>query len=80
MSKYEPINREDAFAYQFEDDVKVLKQLALVNEDTFEKGLKTLEAHIAAYRNKTLKRTVTKTKNKHKAQQAYMAKNYPHLI
>lgn len=32
MSKYEPKNQEEAFCYQFEDDIKLLKRYALLND------------------------------------------------
>lgn len=57
MSRLDPKNREQAFAYQFEDDVRVLHNISLAEPDKFEKGLSTLEAHIAAYRNKRLAAT-----------------------
>ncbi len=47
--KYEPKNREEAFCFQFEDDVKMLHSVALVGESYFKQGLETLKTHIAAY-------------------------------
>jgi len=50
MSRIEPKNRMEAFCYQFEDDVKLLKALALVGRDAaFWQSLNTLKAHIKAY-------------------------------
>jgi len=49
MSKFDPKTREQAFAYQFEDDVKKLKSLSLLNKEAFKQKLSTLQAHIDAY-------------------------------
>ena len=79
MSRLEPINREDAFTYQFEEDVRVLKCLARQGEADFEKGLQTLEAHISAYRNKNLRKASEKAQKKNAETQAYLKKNFPKL-
>lgn len=49
--KLEPKSREQAFAFQFEDDIKSLKGFALISEEMFNWGLTTLETHIAAYKH-----------------------------
>jgi hypothetical protein len=49
--RLEPRNREQAFSYQFEDDVRVLKALSLIGEKEFKKGLQTLRDHMNAYEN-----------------------------
>ena len=54
MNKHEPKNREEAFTYQFEDDIKVLRTLSQLihRKDSFEQrkpfydALETLKAHI----------------------------------
>lgn len=51
MSKYEPKNREEAFAYQIEDDIKLLHSLSMLNDTaSYEKQLQTIEQRIASYR------------------------------
>ena len=52
MSRLNPKNREEAFTYQFEDDVKVLRACAHNSEDAFNRALTTLETHIKSYRKK----------------------------
>lgn len=79
MSRLEPRNREEAFTYQFEDDVRVLRCLSMQDEEAFQKGLATLETHIAAYRSIRLKNKVDKAKKKSKEQQEYMKKHFPSL-
>jgi len=49
MSKIDPKTREQAFAYQFEDDVKKLKSISLLNKEAFKQNLATLQAHIDSY-------------------------------
>lgn len=49
MSKLEPKTREEAFVHQFEDDVKKLKSLSILNKEAFKQNLATLQAHIDAY-------------------------------
>ena len=48
-SKHNPRNREQAFAYQFEDDVKKLISLSLLNKEAFIKHLVVLKTHILSY-------------------------------
>lgn len=51
LNKLEPKNKEMAFYFQFEDDLKLLKSGALLDSKTvFEHGLQRLEAHIISYR------------------------------
>jgi hypothetical protein len=40
MSKQLPNTREEAFAYQFEDDVKILHSMAVMSKEGFRKHLK----------------------------------------
>jgi hypothetical protein len=47
MSKYNPRNFMEALTYQLEEDVRVLRCLALQGSiKDFKKGLKTMDAHI----------------------------------
>lgn len=48
MSRQLPKTREEAFAYQFEDDVKILYLMSSSKED-FKKHLAVLQARIDAY-------------------------------
>lgn len=80
MSRLDPKNREDAFCYQFEDDVRVLKCHASGGDEAgFEKMLQTLEVHIAAYRNKNLRKKSIAVAKKHKEQEAWLNETFPHL-
>lgn len=79
MSRFEPKNREEAFTYQFEDDVKMLRAIAFEGEKKFEHALSTLEGHILAYRSARLKTACKKTKKKNEEREKYMKKHYPHL-
>lgn len=54
MSRIDPVNREQAFAYQFEDDVKVLHSMAVLDREAFRKHLAVMQAHIDAYNNMEL--------------------------
>lgn len=55
MSRLDPKNREEAFSYQLEDDVKMLKVASLSGEKEFEQALQRLETTINAYKNKRLR-------------------------
>ena len=81
MSRLDPKNREEAFTYQFEDDVKMLKVASLSGEKEFEQVLKRLEVHIGAYRSKRLRNMCAKAEKKSKEQDAYiyMEKNFPYF-
>lgn len=47
MSKLEPKNRKEAFCYQFEDDIKLLKSFALLDDQNeYLKQLGIIEMHI----------------------------------
>ena len=79
MSRIDPKNREEAFAHQFEDDVKILHSLALLNKESFKKHLAVVQAHIDAYNDKGLQESCDDAVHRHKVQQAYMKDNYPGL-
>lgn len=64
MSRIDPKNREEAFTYQFQDDVKMLKVASLHGEKEFEQVLQRIEATIGAYRNKRLRKNCEKAKKK----------------
>lgn len=49
MSKFEPKNKEEAFTYQWEDDVRHLRSLALLSEKEFQAYLKIFKQHIESY-------------------------------
>jgi len=52
MSKHEPRNREEAFAYQLQDDVKLLVSLGALNDKmSYELHLQTIEMRIQTYRD-----------------------------
>jgi hypothetical protein len=72
MSKHLPNSREEAFAYQFEDDVKKLQSLALLDKESFKKHILVLQAHIDSYNNTELQESCDEAKRKHKIQRQYM--------
>lgn len=76
MSKQLPNTREEAFAYQFEDDVKKLHSLSLLSKDAFKKHLAILQAHIDAYNNLDLQKSCEEAERKHIIQKQYMLENY----
>lgn len=52
MSKLEPKNREEAFVYQLEDDIKLLYSLSMINDVvSYENQLKVIETRISTYRH-----------------------------
>ena len=53
MSRLDPKNREEAYSYQFEDDVKVLKTMSKTSPHEFKKALDVLRTHIVTYLNGT---------------------------
>ncbi len=77
MSRIDPKNREEAFTYQFQDDVKMLKVASLSGEKAFEQVLQRLEANIGAYRSKRLRNKCAKAEVKSKESNEYMKKNFP---
>lgn len=76
MSKQLPNTREEAFAYQFEDDVKMLKSVSLLDKRSFEKHLIILQAHIDAYNNKDLQKSCEEAERKQKSRKQYMIDNF----
>lgn len=56
MSRQFPSSREEAFAFQFEDDVKIIKSMSVLSKEAFVKQLSVLQAHIRAYNNKNLQK------------------------
>jgi hypothetical protein len=66
MSKLLPNTREEAFAYQFEDDVKMLKSMSNLSKEGFKKYLALLQSHIDAYNNEDLQKSCAEAENKHK--------------
>jgi hypothetical protein len=76
MSKHLPKTREQAFAYQFEDDVKILHSMSLISKEGFKKHLAILQAHIDAYNNLDLQNSCEEAERKHKIQKQYMLDNY----
>ena len=66
MSKQLPDTREEAFAYQFEDDVKILHQMAAIkNKESFRRHLVILQAHIDAYNNLDLQKSCEEAEETH---------------
>ena len=54
MSKLEPKNKEEAFSYQFEDTVRLLKSLAALDQTVaFRQILQTLKQYIKVYERQT---------------------------
>jgi hypothetical protein len=76
MSKQLPKTREEAFAYQFEDDVKILHSMSIISREGFKKHLAILQAHIDAYNNLDLQNSCEEAERKHKIQKQYMLDNY----
>lgn len=50
MSKSEPRNREEAFAFQIEDDVRVLRACALNSKESFVKALDRIKRELVFMR------------------------------
>lgn len=76
MSRLDPLTREQAFAYQFEDDVKLLRSISLTSRDNktaFEKQLAVLQAHIDAYNNKKLQKACKDAEANHEITKKRMA-------
>jgi len=57
----------------------MLRALACCGEDKFADGLKTLEAHIAAYKSKILRNRSEKIKKKREQRDAEIREKYPML-
>lgn len=76
MTKQLPNTREEAFAYQFEDDVKILHSLARRDKESFKKHLAVLQAHIDAYNNEDLQKTCADAVERHETQKKYMMDNF----
>ena len=72
MSKLLPNTREEAFAYQFEYDVKILYSMSILSKEGFKKHLAVLQAHIDAYNNLELQKSYEEAEIKHKIQKQYM--------
>jgi hypothetical protein len=51
MSRELPKSRAEAFSYQFEDDVKMLKSLSVLDNNTFDIYLNVLQSHIDLYKS-----------------------------
>jgi hypothetical protein len=76
MSRQLPNTREEAFAYQFEDDVKILHSLARLSKESFKKHLAVLQAHIDAYNDEGLQKSCEAAEIKHKIQREKMRENF----
>lgn len=63
MSRLEPKNTEEAFTYQFEDDVKVLRACSHNNTESFMKQLRILKIHIQTCEKQLNKNYLNKVKN-----------------
>lgn len=59
MSRLDPKTREEAFSYQFEDDVKMLKAVSRLSSDSFKSSLQTLKSHIESYERLSKKKPLT---------------------
>jgi hypothetical protein len=81
MSRLNPKNREEAFAHQLQDDVKMLMPHALIgDEKSFKQVIVKIEAIIKAYHSKLLRNACAKTQQKTKERNAYMEKHFPSLL
>lgn len=56
MSKLDPKSREEAYAHQLIDDAKVLLAMAHNGPKSFNSQIAVIEATIAAYRSKRLRK------------------------
>lgn len=54
MDRYNPKNRQEAFCFQFEDTLQVLKGTSH-NEDVFDRNIVLLKAQIKAYESEKLR-------------------------
>lgn len=59
MSKLNPKNKEEAYAHQFEDDVKFLLSASLLSKEDYKGALERLKTHIASYEEETAKSKTT---------------------
>ena len=80
MSKQLPDTREEAFAYQFEDDVKILHQMAAIkSKESFRKHLAVLQAHIEKlHKTKKKEWAISSRGTKHEwfVYEAYVSSDY----
>jgi hypothetical protein len=54
MSKNNPKNKMEAFAYQFQDTIKILPSLALLNKKSeYDKQIELLKKQIEIYEQQT---------------------------
>ena len=79
MSKQLPNNREEAFVYQFEDDIKMLKSLCNLSKDGFKKHLSILQAHIDAYNNKELQKKCQEAEEKHLKTKEFLINKFGYI-
>ena len=76
MSRQLPNSREEAFAYQFEEDVKLLLPMGLLSKEGFKKQLGLLQARIDAYNNLDLQKSCEDAAKKYEANKKYMIEKY----
>lgn len=76
MSKNSPNTREEAYAYQFESDVKTLHSMALLSKEAFKKHLAVLQSHIDAYNNQELQKASEESARKYEARKEWVKINY----
>jgi hypothetical protein len=80
FGRMNPKNRQHATALQLEDDVKLLKPHALLdNEKGFDNTITKIEMVIKAYRSKRLRNMCAKVQAKSKESNLYMKKNFPDM-
>ena len=79
MSKMFPDSREEAFAYQFEDDARRLHSMAKLGKEEFKKYLAVLQSHIDAYNDPGLQKACEDAEEKHKQQKVFMQEKFPTL-
>lgn len=77
MSRIDPKNREESFAHQFSDDVKMLMVASFRGELEFKRALATLKAHVRAYESKQLRKACKKAEKEHEEREAWMSANFP---
>ena len=76
-SRINPKNRQHATFMQLEDDVKLLKPFALLDDEKgFDRQLQKIEMVIKAYRSKRLRNMCAKSEKRTKIQKEYMKKNF----
>ena len=75
MSRHDPINRQEAFCFQFEDTLAVLKA-NISKPETFDKHIKSLKVQIAIFEDKKLRKQQEEKEKQSEERMDFMRRNY----